>query len=235
MLCIQEDLPDVKYMSGKNKYGQFLAAIARTEVDLVGYVITPEGIRAQDSKIAAIKTMREPRDVTSIRSFLGLAGYYRQLIPDYAKIAEPLQRLTHKNAKFMWGMGQQKSFDLLRNSLSSEKVMAYPQVNRPYLLYTDASDYAVGGVLTQIDEKGVERPVHYISHQLDTNQRKYAVIEKEAFAVVYALKKLRPYLWGAQFTVYTDHKPLKSLFFNEVKNTRVQRWAVLIAEYGCEI
>ena len=77
--------------------------------------------------------------------------------------------------------------------------------------------------------------MHYVSHQLDNTQKKWATIGKEAYAVIYALKKLRPYLWGAKFTIFTDHKPLKSLFLQEVKNTRIQRWAVLIAEFGATI
>ena len=113
--------------------------------------------------------------------------------------------------------------------------MNYPVPGKPYRLYTDACDYAVGGILVQLDENGVERPIHYISKQLSSTQRNWATIEKEAYGIVYALQKLRPYLWGAEFVIYTDHKPLKSLFLNEVKNTKIQRWAVLIAEFGAPI
>ena len=101
--------------------------------------------------------------------------------------------------------------------------------------HTDACDYAIGGILCQMDTNGVERVIQYISHQLNPVQRRWATIEKEAFAVVYALQKLRPYLLGAEFTVYTDHKPLKSLFTKEMANTKIQRWAVLLAEYGAKI
>ena len=113
--------------------------------------------------------------------------------------------------------------------------MAYPKLSEPHLLYTDASNFAVSAVLVQTDENGIERPVQYISKMLNSTQRRWSAIEREAFAVVYALQTLRPYLYGAQFTILTDHKPLKSLFLNEIKNTKIQRWAMLIAEYGMPI
>ena len=112
--------------------------------------------------------------------------------------------------------------------------MAYPDVSRSYKLYTDASNYAIGGILTQENESG-EHVIQYLSHKLTAGQQKWPVIEKEAYAIVYAIRKLRPYLYGAKFTVYTDHKPLKSLFTAEMNNTRIQRWAILINEYGCDI
>jgi transposase InsO family protein len=113
--------------------------------------------------------------------------------------------------------------------------MAYPDVRRPYRLYTDACDYAIGGILVQTDDTGVEKVIQYISHQLSSTQRRWATIEKEAYAVIYAITKLRTYLFGADFVVLTDHKPLKSLFTKEMANTKVQRWAVLLAEYGAKI
>ena len=113
--------------------------------------------------------------------------------------------------------------------------MAHPDVHKPYKLYADACDYAIGGILCQVDDQGVERVMQYISHQLNPVQRRWATIEKETYAVVYALQKLRPYLLGADFVVYADHKTLKSLFTKEMNNTKIQRWAVLLAEYGAQI
>ena len=156
-------------------------------------------------------------------------------MPDYARIAEPIVRLTRKGVDFAWGEAQQNAFNALKALLVSPMVMAHPDVNKPYKLYTDACDYAIGGILCQLDEKGVERVIQYISHQLNPIQRRYATIEKEAYALVYALNKLRPYLLGSEFVAYTDHKPLKSLFTKEMNNTKIQRWAVLLAEYGAKI
>ena len=106
--------------------------------------------------------------------------------------------------------------------------MAPPRSDKPYKLYTDACDYAIGAIL-------VERVIQYISHSLSSTQRKWATIEKEEYTVVYAIEKLRPYLYGLKFTVYTDHKPLTSLFTRQIQNTKIQRWGILIAEYGATV
>ena len=102
--------------------------------------------------------------------------------------------------------------------------MTAPRTDRPYKLYTDACDYAVGAILVQVDDSGTERFIQYVSHSLSSVQRRWATIEKEAYAVVYAISKLRPHLYGADFTVYTDHKPLSSLFTKEMQNTKIQRY-----------
>ena len=113
--------------------------------------------------------------------------------------------------------------------------MVHPDPQRPYHLYCDSSATAVGAILTQTDKNGFDRPIHYLSKGLNEAQKKWSTIQREAFAVVYALKKLRPYLYGAEFTIWTDHKPLKALFLSEVNNTKIQRWAALIREYGAPI
>ena len=205
------------------------------EVKLLGFIVSQEGIRSDPEKTSAIRDMAPPRDVRAVRSFLGMTGYYRQCIPDYAHVAHPLVELTRKYAKFVWGERQHEAWKTLRDLLVSNQIMAHPQLNKPYKLYTDACDYAVGAILCQEDENGVERPVQYLSKQLSGSALHWATIEKEAYAVVLALQKLRPYLYSAKFTIYTDHKPLKSLFLSEVKNTKIQRWAVLLAEYGAPI
>ena len=206
-----------------------------SEVKLLGYILNGEGIQTDPEKVAAINNLATPTSVSEVRSFLGMSGYYRQCIPDYAQVAEPLVALTRKFAQFTWSEERQKAFDILKSLLTSSHVMAAPRTDQPYKLYTDACDYAVGGILVQVDENGVERVIQYVSHALSSTQRRWAVIEKEAYAVIYVIQKLRPYLYGSKFTVYTDHKPLKSLFNNQMNNTKIQRWAVLLAEYGAVI
>ena len=164
-----------------------------------------------------------------------MSGYYRSLIPEYARHALPLYGLTHDGVEWQWGEKEQTGFDRLKEALCSQRVVAHPRVNDPYILYTDACDYALGGILCQKDENGIERPIQYISAKFSPAQLKWATIEKEAYAVVYCLKKLRAYLLGSEFTVFTDHKPLLCLFTKEMVNTHIQRWAVLLAEFGAKI
>jgi transposase InsO family protein len=206
----------------------------QTKVELLGYTISGEGISPQEGKSEAIKSIPEPASVKEVRSFLGCAGYYRQCLQNFAEMAAPLVALTRKGELFRFGESERTAFESLKEALCSDQVMAYPDASKPYKLYTDASNYCIGGILVQ-ETDGIERPIQYISKQLSEGQKKWSAIEREAFAVIYALQKLRPYLWGAQFTVYTDHKPLLSLFKAEIKNTRVQRWAMLISEFGCKI
>ncbi len=207
----------------------------KSTLNLLGYEISKAGISAQPAKTRAIAELSAPRNVSELRSFLGMASYYRQLVEGFAKIAQPLYRLTSKSVSWTWGSAENQAFTNLKNALVSSTVMAYPNTSQPYILYTDASEFAIGAILCQEDDEGVERPIQYLSQQLTPTQRKYAVIEKEAFAVVYALKKLRPYLLGSDCTVYTDHKPLLSFFVGEVANTKIQRWAILLAEFGARI
>ena len=205
------------------------------ELPLLGYIVSGNGIRADPGKTEAINAMPSPHDVKGIQRFLGMVNYYRQLIPNCSKITEPLAKLIRKGEPFIWGPEQEQAFCELKLQLTSDHVMKHPDVNRPYRLYTDASGCAIGGILVQLDDQGVERPIQYISKTLHGRERVWSTIEREAYAIVYALTKLRPYLFGAQFVIYTDHKPLKALFVGEVRNTKTQRWASLISEYGAPI
>ena len=163
-----------------------------------------------------------------------MTGYYRQSVADYANIAEPLVSLTRKREPFIWGPEQEQAFSTLKKALVSSPVLTYPDTTKPYVLHTDASDKAVGAILTQ-EQDGQDKVIAYLSHQLSAVQRRWAAIEREAYAVVYALDHLKEYLWGAQFVIYTDHKPLTSLFRSEIRNTKIQRWAVQISEFGAPI
>ena len=205
------------------------------ELDLLGYVISAEGIKAQPRKTAAIEQLPAPTNITELRRFLGMCSYYRQLVPEFAKIAEPLHQLTRKHSKWEWSPAHQQAFNLLKQGLCSNNIMAHPDPKKDYILYTDACDYAIGGILCQEDDNGIERPIQYISAQLTSTQRRWSTSEKECFAVVYCLDKLRCYLLGSKFTVYVDHKPLLNLFTQQMKNTKIQRWGILFEEFGARI
>ena len=205
------------------------------EIKLLGYIISDKGKRSDPEKIEALANMAQPCTTRQVRSFLGLSGYYRSLVPNYAKIAAPLTKLLKKHVRFKWGKDQELAWQTLRDELISDRVMAYPQPDKPYKLYTDACEYAVGAILVQDDEQGIDRPIQYVSKQLQGSQLSWPVIEKEGFGVMFAIKKLAPYLHGAEFTIYTDHKPLKSLFVNKKRNLKVQRWSIALAEMGAKI
>ena len=206
----------------------------KKEVNYLGHVVSPSGIKPDPSKVETIQNLEPPTDVRGIRSFIGMTGYYRRFIANYAKIAKPLTELTKKNKTFCWSDECQISFETLRRVLTEAPILAFPDVNKPYKLYTDASGYAIGAALVQETAMG-ERVIQYLSHQLNETQQRWPIIEKEAYAIVYSVQKLRPYLLGSKFTVMTDHKPLQHLFTSEMKNARVQRWAIMLDEYGCDV
>jgi len=121
----------------------------RKEVIYLGHIITKDGIRPDPSKLHAVKNFLTPKKVKDVQSFLGLAGYYRKFIENFSKIAKPLVRLTKKGAKFNWTAEQQNSFQLLKEKLTTAPVLSYPDFQREFLVTTDASDYAIGAVLSQ--------------------------------------------------------------------------------------
>ena len=205
------------------------------EIKLLGFIINANGIATDPAKVEVIKNLPSPTTVKQIRSFLGTASFYRQFVKNFSAVAEPLSKLTRKNVKFQWGPEQEAAFLELKELLVSSKVMAAPRPNDPYILYTDASEYAVGAILVQEDDTGVERIIQYVSHALSASQKRYSTVEKEAFAIVFAINKLRPYLYGARFVIYTDHQPLRGFFTKPMNNSRIQRWAILLAEFHAEI
>ena len=206
----------------------------KKELNYLGHIISDEGISGDPQKVSAVQNMEPPKTVREVRSFLGMTSYYRKYVPDFSKTARPLNLLTKKNAKFRWSSEAQSAFEKLKEALLRAPILAFPDIRKPFKLYTDASQYALGAVLTQ-EHEGQDRVIQFISHQFSEQRLKWPTIEREAFAIIYSLEKLRPIIIGTDITVYTDHKPLKHLFTSEMKNPRIQRWAIILGEYNCKI
>ena len=194
----------------------------KSKIAYLGHEVSAKGIEPSPTK------------VREVRSFVGLASYYRRFISNFSEIVRPLTALTKKHANFCWDDVKQHAFDELKSKLIVAPILAYPQTDQPYHLYTDASLYAVGAVLTQMFPEG-ERVIEYVSRQLTEGQQKWPTIEREAYAIISSIGKLRHYLVGSKFTIYTDHKPLRSLFTADMRNPRVQRWAIILEEYNCDV
>ena len=209
-------------------------SFCQKRVNYLGHIISESGIEPDPSKVAVIRELKPPETVREVRSFVGMASFYRRFIDHFSEIVQPLTNLTKKNVRFQWTTAHQEAFESLKEKLSSAPVLGHPNFGRPYKLYTDASLHAVGAVLTQEFPEG-ERVIQYLSKQLSPGQQKWPVIEREAYAIIFAVNKLRHFLLGSKFTIFTDHKPLRSPFTAEMKNVRVQRWAIMLAEYGCDV
>ncbi len=206
----------------------------RERVSYLGHILSKDGITPDPEKCKLIQTLERPRTVREIRSFVGMVPYYRRYIPHCAEMMEPLTSLIRKHAQLEWNKKREQRFQALKAALLSPIVLALPQINEQFQLYTDASDYAIGAVLTQTFE-GHERPVYYLSHQLSKTQRAWPIIGKECYAIVFALEKFRVYLEGKRFPIYSDHNPLKYINSADNKNTKLQCWATKISAFGGKI
>ena len=207
---------------------------ARKEVSYLGHIISRDGMRPDPEKIDKILHFPRPSDVSTLRSFLGLASYYRRFIQGFAKIATPLHELLRKDQEFVWSENCENSFKQLCTILTTSPVLVYPNCNEPFTLYTDASGKAIGSVLTQIRD-GKEHPVAYASRSLQKAEQKYGISEQEALAVVWSIKIFRHYLYGTHFTVVCDHQSLKWLMTTTSASARLQRWALMLQEYDFEV
>jgi len=167
-------------------------------------------------------------------SFLGLCSYYRRFVPKFADIARPLHRLTHIDRPFEWSQEADESFDKLREALAACAALKFPVPNHPIEIHPDASDYGLGAVLVQrID--GVEAPIAYASRLLNQCERNYSITEKEGLAVLWALQKFKPYVWGEKITVITDHHGLCWLMLKHQLAGRLARWSLQVQEYDLTI
>lgn len=206
----------------------------RREVGYLGHVITEEGVKPNPEKIEAVTKFPTPKCPKDIKSFLGLVSYYRRFIPEFSKIAKPLTHLLKKDIQFLWENQQQVAFDELKHKLTSAPVLIYPDFSKPFILTCDASNYAIGAVLSQ-GPKGQERPIAYASRTLNKSETNYNTTEKELLAVLFGCKTFRPYLYGRKFYIFTDHRPLTWLMNHKDPGSKLQRWRLKLSEYEYEI
>ncbi|XP_073061867.1 uncharacterized protein [Primulina eburnea] len=199
-------------------------------VVFLGHVISQHGISVDPSKVEAVLNWARPTNVPEIRSFMGLAGYYRRFIENFSKIARPITQLTQKNQRFIWSDECESSFVELKKRLTSAAVLTIPSGSGGFVVCTDASNRGLGCVLMQHG-----RVVAYGSRQLKPHESKYPVHDLELAAIVFALKIWRHYLFGEQFVIYCDHKSLKYLFSKSDLNMRQRHCMDLLKDYDCEI
>jgi hypothetical protein len=201
------------------------------QTEYLGHTLTTEGIKPNDKKIEAIKQIKLPTTPKQIKSFLGVTGYYRKFIKDYAKVAQPMTRFLKKKYKLdVNDTAYKESFQKLKELITSHPVLKYPDFKKKFILTTDASYYAIGAVLSQ-----EEHPVAFASRTLNEHEINYSTIEKELLAIIWATKYFRPYLFGNKFTVRTDHQPLKWLNSLKEPNDKMQRWRISLNEYDFDI
>ena len=210
----------------------------KRHIQYLGHIGSGKGITPMPEKLVCIKEMTPPKTPKEIKQFLGLVGYYRKFMPRFSDLARPLNALTRKDVPFEWTSICQKSFELLKASLMTEPILTYPDLNHPYVLFTDASKYAWACVLTQekthqIEGKEVKilHPRTYMSGLFCGSQLNCTCLTKEAYAIYMSIKKLAYYLEDADITLRSDHLPLKKFLVKNTLNSKVNNWAIEISPF----
>lgn len=207
----------------------------RTEVAYLGHVITPEGVKPNPDKIKAIMNYPIPSTTTEIKSFLGLLGYYRKFIRDFAKITKPMTMCLRKGSKIDINCPYYREcFTKCQTLLTNEPILQYPDFQKPFRLTCDASNIAVGCVLSQVTN-GADLPVAYASRTLNDTERRLSTIERELLAIVWGVQYFRPYLFGRKFKILSDHKPLQWLSSIKEPSSKLFKWRTRLSAYDFDI
>ena len=238
---LEEHHEHVKKVLKKLLENNLFVKLEKCEFDVqsttfLGFVLSKDGISMDNDKVKAILDWPVPTTVKEVQSFIGLCNYYRIFIKDFAKIANPLHKLTRKNVPFEWKNEQQKAFDQLKHLFTSAPILRNPDSNKPFIVETDASNFAVGAILSQ-EFDGQLHPIAYLSKGLTKSQKNYQIYDKELLAIKEALAQWRHYLEGArhQFIVYTDHKNLTFPRKPEMLSQRQIRWYEFLSRFDFKL
>ena len=230
MVHLQNVFKKLEAANLKLKKGK--CTFASPKISFLGHVITENKLSIEEDKIKAIKEASPPTNVKEVRAFLGMAGFLRTFVKDFAKIATPLTNLTSKKVKFTWTDIHQDAFQEIKDKLTSKPVLALPQENNgQFKIYTDASIGAIGGVLMQT-QNGEDKVIAYLSQKLSKSQTRWPTIQRELFAIMVALKKLEFYILGNKIDIFTDHKPLLGLLHSKPTNHVIERWLSNLSRYN---
>ncbi|XP_078234983.1 uncharacterized protein LOC144583976 [Pogona vitticeps] len=207
------------------------------EIKYLGHIVGGGVIKPLEAKIEAVRDWPRPNTKKKVKSFLGLVGYYRKFIPRFSEMANPLTDLTRKKTddRIPWTSDCEEAFRRLKEALIHYPVLRAPDFDREFIIYTDASNSGVGAVLCQEDENGDQHPVSYLSRKLQKGERHLATVEKECLAIVYAIQKAKPYIWGRHFVLCTDHSPLQWLKTMKTHNSKLMRWALNLQDFDFEV
>ncbi|VDL71646.1 unnamed protein product [Nippostrongylus brasiliensis] len=215
-------------------------SFAKPEIHFLGFIIDRDGRRPNPEKIAAIINMPTPENVTQLRAFLGMVTYYSSFIRNMKERRGPLDALLQKDAKWTWKHTHETAFQNLKKMLASDLNLTHYDPKKKLIVAADACEYGIGYVISHQMVDGTEKPIAHGSRSLTVAEKNYAQIEKEALALVEAIKKFHKYVYGRHFTLRTDHKPLLAIFGSKKgvpihSANRLIRWATMLIGYNFEI
>ena len=216
------------------------SAFMLPSIQYLGHVISAEGIQPSREKVRALLEAPAPTNTQQLRSFLGAVNYYRKFLPNLSSGLAPLNKLLQKEVKWTWGKEQKTAFNEAQQQLTSNRVLAHYDPQKPLVLSCDASPYGVGAVISHRLEDGSEKPIAFASRSLASAEKKYSQLDKEALSIVFGVKKFQQYLQGRHFTIISDHKPLQYLFSEDkpvpvLASARIKRWALSLSAYDYTI
>ena len=208
----------------------------QSSIAFMGHTLTAQGLMPQDSKIKAVLETETPTCAKEVKSFLGLVSYCAKFLPNFATLSEPLRRLTRKNEEFVWTQEQQQSFNTLKETLTSAQVMSYYNPDAETRITVDASPVGLGAILEQKQQDGHFHPVVYASRTLNATERRYSQIEREALAIYWSILRFHVYIYGTNFNVISDHRPLTNIFTTKHDPpARIQRWIMKLQCYKFQV
>jgi TolA-binding protein len=204
-------------------------------IAFLGHIVGRNGISVDPSKVEKVKDYPTPTSLKELRAALGLFSYYRKFVKNFSKIAAPMTELLKKDIPFTWTERQQKAFDHLKDCLVKAPILQYPNFEKPFVLYTDASGTGLGAVLSQKDDENRERVIAYASRSLNKAERNYGITDQECLAIVWAIKHFEQYLGLLPFQVVTDHSALKFLQTSKPPVGRRARWILYLQQWDFKI
>ena len=210
-------------------------SFCQPSIKLLGHIVSGEGIQMDENKIAAVKNMKPPTNVKELQRFLGFIGYYRRFIKDFAKLAAPLYALLQKDKIWNWDADCNIAFSDLIQHMIVSPILRQPDLSLPFILFTDASNVALGAILSQKEKKGYEYVIAYASRLLKGPETKYGITEKECLAVLWGIRYFRSYLDGQRFKVVTDHSALIWLMNVKDPHCRLARWSIYLQSYEFDV
>lgn len=181
-----------------------------------------------------MKYFHTPKNTTNVKQFLGLVGYYRRFISHFAEPTKPLTKLLKKGTTFKWEKEEQDRYENMKTILCNEPILQVPRFEFPFIITTDASDFAIGAVLSQ-GPLGQDLPIAYASRTLNSAKRNYSTTEKECLAIIFAILHFRPYIFGRKFTIVTDHQTLTWLHSVKDPTSRLIRWRLKLSEFENDV
>ena len=214
------------------------------EAEYLGHIVSEDGLKVSPGKVAAVQEWPQPECVTELRSFLGTAGYYRRFVKNFSTIAAPLHELTKKGVEFNWTPECQRAFEQLKKCLATTPVLNFPVPGATYILDTDASKRGIGAVLSQLiltkptsdgTPQFEERVLGYTNRTLSVHERNSCTTRKELLAVVWYLRHFRPYLYGTEFLVRSDHSSLQRIFNFWEPEGQLACWLQVLGEYKFQV